>query len=347
MDKAAGIVTHLVTETTGISNCLHSRPFVNMKGTLYFGLYAILITSCICAATTGRDRPSQHKETLSEKDHSIDGEHNDEYDHEAFLGDMKDEYDELTPEEAKKRLKVLVRRVDTDSDGFVTEAELTNWIKEMFNKRLEEGVEEDVKTKDEDKDGKITWDEYKKSTYGAEELDGGEADEESKKMLFVDKRRFDTADKDKDGGLTKMEYVRFMHPESSPDMEDVQVAETIEDIDLNKDGFVSLDEFLGDYKDADDAEADEPEWVTEERKKFKEAYDKDNDGKLNKEEVKLWVLPETEFAMAQEEAKHLVTSADENKDGKLSEEEIVNNHETFVGSEATDYGRALPKHEEL
>ena len=63
--------------------------------------------------------------------------------------------------------------------------------------------------------------------------------------------------------------------------------------------------------------------------------------------VKLWVLPETEFAMAQEEAKHLVTSADDNKDGKLSEEEIVNNHETFVGSEATDYGRALPKHEEL
>lgn len=51
--------------------------------------------------------------------------------------------------------------------------------------------------------------------------------------------------------------------------------------------------------------------------------------------------------MAQEEAQHLITSADDDKDGKLSEEEIVTNHETFVGSEATDYGRALPKHEEL
>lgn len=51
--------------------------------------------------------------------------------------------------------------------------------------------------------------------------------------------------------------------------------------------------------------------------------------------------------MAQEEARHLVSTADENKDGKLSEDEIVNNHETFVGSEATDYGRALPTHEEL
>lgn len=47
---------------------------------------------------------------------------------------------------------------------------------------------------------------------------------------------------------------------------------------------------MGDYKDADDAEADEPEWVTEERKKFKEAYDKDNDGKLNKEEVSVFFL---------------------------------------------------------
>lgn len=64
-------------------------------------------------------------------------------------------------------------------------------------------------------------------------------------------------------------------------------------------------------------------------------------------QVKLWILPETDHMMAQEEARHLITTADENKDGKLTEEEIVNNHETFVGSEATDYGRALPKHDEL
>lgn len=48
--------------------------------------------------------------------------------------------------------------------------------------------------------------------------------------------------------------------------------------------------------------------------------------------------------MAQEEARHLISSADNNKDSKLSEDEIVEHHETFVGSEATDYGRALPKH---
>ena len=44
----------------------------------------------------------------------------------------------------------------------------------------------------------------------------------------TDKRRFDTADKDKDGALSKDEFVHFMHPESSPEMGDVHVLETIE-----------------------------------------------------------------------------------------------------------------------
>lgn len=58
-----------------------------------------------------------------------------------------------------------------------------------------------------------------------------------------------------------------------------------QDIDRDKDGYISLDEFLGDYRDPEDAEADEPEWVKEETKKFKEEYDKNKDGKLDKDEV--------------------------------------------------------------
>ena len=214
------------TATTS-SSYLHSFPDVNMERVLCVLFSALLINSCICAATTGRDRPKPHEETLSEKDHTVNGEHGTEYDHEAFLGDMKDEYDELPPEEAKKRLRVLVKRVDSDKDGFVTEEELTNWVKEVFKKRLAEGVAEDAKTKDADNNGKITWDEYTKGSYGTEELED-DADEETKKMLSGDKRRFDTADKDKDGALTKEEFVHFMHPESSPEMGDIHVLETIE-----------------------------------------------------------------------------------------------------------------------
>ena len=57
------------------------------------------------------------------------------------------------------------------------------------------------------------------------------------------------------------------------------------DIDRNKDGLISLDEFLGDYRDPDDKEAEEPEWVKEETKRFNEEYDKNHDGKLDKDEA--------------------------------------------------------------
>ena len=47
---------------------------------------------------------------------------------------------------------------------------------------------------------------------------------------------------------------------------------------------------MGDYRDPDDSEADEPEWVKDETKKFKEEYDKNHDGKLDKDEVGKHVL---------------------------------------------------------
>lgn len=46
-----------------------------------------------------------------------------------------------------------------------------------------------------------------------------------------------------------------------------------------------MDEFLGDYSEPEDKEAEEPEWVKEETKKFKEEYDKNHDGNLEIEEA--------------------------------------------------------------
>lgn len=59
------------------------------------------------------------------------------------------------------------------------------------------------------------------------------------------------------------------------------------DTDNDKDGFISKKEFLGDFQDPNDEEAEEPEWVKEETQRFNEEYDKNHDGKLDKEEVNL------------------------------------------------------------
>ena len=50
---------------------------------------------------------------------------------------------------------------------------------------------------------------------------------------------------DKDGKLTRLEFSTFLHPEEAEHMRDVVVTETIEDIDADGDGKISIDEYIG------------------------------------------------------------------------------------------------------
>ena len=75
-----------------------------------------------------------------------------------------------------------------------------------------------------------------------------------------------------------------------------------------------------------------------------EEYDKDKDGKLDKEEMAAWIVPGNDDSAA-DEAGHLIEESDTNDDGKLSKDEIVTKHELWVGSSATSYGKGL--HDEL
>lgn len=66
--------------------------------------------------------------------HDDHGEHNQEFDHEAILGSVKEaeEYHTLTPDESKKRLAILVKKIDSNSDGFVDRHELKAWVLRSF-----------------------------------------------------------------------------------------------------------------------------------------------------------------------------------------------------------------------
>lgn len=91
-----------------------------------------------------------------------------------------------------------------------------------------------------------------------------------RKMLNRDRRRWAVADRDNDDKLNKEEFTDFLHPEESPYMRDIVVAETIEDIDKNGDGKVSIEEYIGDMypnKEENDDE-EEPDWVKSERDIF-------------------------------------------------------------------------------
>lgn len=69
-------------------------------------------------------------------------------------------------------------------------------------------------------------------------------------------------------------------------------------------------------------------------KDFNNNFDKDSSGKLDKDEMKLWLFPDDDFST--EEPKTLIKEADEDKDGKLSMDEIRKNYKVFVEDEADD-----------
>lgn len=62
---------------------------------------------------------------------------------------------------------MIVDKIDTDKDGFVTEGELKAWIKEAEKKYVYvDNVEHQWQEYDLNQDGLISWDEYRNVTYG-------------------------------------------------------------------------------------------------------------------------------------------------------------------------------------
>ncbi|CAJ0609893.1 unnamed protein product [Cylicocyclus nassatus] len=280
---------------------------------------------------------ASHHSSDPDKDaaHQKGGEHDNKYDHDQFLGkDTAAEFDELTPEKSKERLAKLVPKMDSDGDGFVEEKELREHITFMQKRYVNNDVERTWKNYKDDKikDGKIKWEDYREMVYGSPSGEGQELSPEYAKMIARDEKRWKVADYDSNGVLDRTEYGCFMHPEDCDHMRDVVVAETVEDIDKNKDGFVDLEEYIGDmYRPEDYPELNgkEPDWVASEREMFREHRDKDGDGKLNQDEMRDWIMP-IGFDHAEAEARHLVGIADDNKDGKLSMDEILAHYDTFV-----------------
>ncbi|XP_042367613.1 calumenin-A-like [Plectropomus leopardus] len=103
--------------------------------------------------------------------------------------------------------------------------------------------------------------------------------------------------------------------------------------------------FSGDMYTAEGTE-DEPEWVASERQQFSEFRDKNKDGKMDKEETLDWILP-TDYDHAEAEARHLLHESDADQDGKLTKIEILDKYDVFVGSQVTDFGEALLRHDEF
>ncbi|XP_023347334.1 calumenin-B [Eurytemora carolleeae] len=196
----------------------------------------------------------------------------------------------------------------------------------------------------------ISWTEYRNLTYGALE------DAENSfpigfnysGMIHRDERRFRMSDKDGDKELDRDEFSAFVHPEDHAYMRDIVVIETMDDMDKDKDGKISLKEYIDDFWQMYDTTAPEiePEWVQDEREQFSLHKDTDKDGYLSFQEMKHWLVPE-DFDHSWAEAHHLLSTVDADQDQKLSQEEILEKYDVFVGSQATQFGEMLNRHDEF
>lgn len=295
------------------------------------------------------------EEDSAHEKHLENGIHNKQYDHEAFLGEAEAKtFDQLPPEESKRRLGIIVDRIDEDKDGFVTQSELKKWIQYTQRRYIDEDVGRLWQQHNSDENDKIKWETYRDAVYGfmdnleKEERELEENGVSYKSMLLRDRRRWGVADQDLDDALTREEFTAFLHPQDHPTMRDIVLTETIEDIDTDKDGKVSIDEYIADMyrSDNQDGDDEEPEWVLSERESFAKHRDLDGDGFLDREEVRAWIAPK-DFDHADSEAKHLIFEADADGDEQLTKDEILLKYDVFVGSQVTDFGEALARHDEF
>ena len=63
-------------------------------------------------------------------------------------------------------------------------------------------------------------------------------------------------------------------------------------------------------------------------------------------EVRSWLMP-VQYDYARGEAEFLIAVSDDDKDGALTVQEVLAHYTHFTGSQATDYGAAITRHEEL
>ncbi|KAG8012651.1 Proline-serine-threonine phosphatase-interacting protein 1, partial [Nibea albiflora] len=188
--------------------------------------------------------------------------------------------------------------------------EVTLWIQHVYRKYALDDAKERFPEFDTDKDGVVTWQEY--NTVAHDQLisfdDAAVLDDPEQQSLrhlhLKEKRRFDFADVDGSSGLNVTEFLAFTHPSEVDHMADFAIEDVLNEYDTDGDGFISLSEFIGDVR----GEVDSPsQWEIEETVRFKDLYDQDKDGKLNREEQLRWVAPNS-YGSAREEGDDFISN---------------------------------------
>ncbi|XP_035697091.1 45 kDa calcium-binding protein-like [Branchiostoma floridae] len=330
----------------------------------------------LCSVVRARPLEMKNKSTsknaeddkLSPPDHldavrmERDGHLNRDFHQEVFLGEEKDDIEQIPHHVIDDRLKEIFKRIDVDTDGLLTQQELQDWILRKTQEHFQEAEQENSKhfqEVDQNKDGNLHWDEYRLQFLESRGYDRDkimeviqqdteiEMDVDDEEDLERDHDRFLQADEDpRDELLNEKEFLAFRHPEHSSSMLSLMVQEILHDLDQNGDQILTLLEFVSMPYGAkvEEVEDSKDTWVVERRQEFKEVMDTDGDGKVTLTELEAYMDPRSD-QQALNEARQMIRVADANSDGKLSLAEILDNCQFFIGSKMANYAKVV--HEEF
>lgn len=268
-----------------------------------------------------------------------------------------DPYLDLEDEELEALLRKMHSHMDHDDDGFVNEEELIVWsLVAIYNINGHDAAEDWEFIEHDEEKGGMRFDDVIHEMFSLrfegdpvnrdiDVFDPNAKDQKDyNRMYYRLKARFTAADVNADELLDKAEWILFSNPIRDEAVKNTVIAESMAVVDTDKDGKLSLEEYLSDWYS-------KPNAISEEERKieidtFNEEMDRNKDGFLDENELIYWIDPENTYD-AVEEAHHLLDMCDENEDEKLTAEEIIEESELWIDSVGTEYGKTLRHMDEL
>lgn len=235
-------------------------------------------------------------------------------------GDLDDEEheDDIDREDhevpiPEQQLRLMHAKFDKDQDGRASLKEMLDFADKSDKELAMKDADTLFSEADASKDGKVTLTEHLAFIDAHEEKD----------LRAVEEAKFIAADTNGDSVLDKQELVGLYFPETQEGVLSAAVSATMSVKDQDKDGRLSLQEFVSD-SDSNDVPDDK------DRADFK-LLDKDGDGTLNSQELNVW---ESGKFHTEDTVKELLKIADTDHDLYLTADELVNARKQLVNTEA-------------
>lgn len=221
------------------------------------------------------------------------------------------------------QLGKLHRLVDSSGDGLASMAEFERFAAVARGLAAKKDAAKWFEDLDINKDGELDSQEFRKEIDNWAAVDDPGTDQEP--GLKLELLKFQAADANRDGRLSKEELPGLFYPDTNPAVIKVVVEDSVARRDRDGDGKLDPSEFF-----ADGSEEGVDLGITEQEQEDFDQLDLDGSGKLDAEEVGMW---ESGRFHQQNALKAMFEIADKDADEHLSHEEMQESRLKLAGSE--------------